>query len=63
MEQRRVIPLDSIVAMDAALYGLKHQSPLVDSIIYAAAKKCKAKLWTQDVDFEGLDGVSYFERE
>ena len=60
MEQGKVIPLDSALAIDAAVYGVKHQLPLADSIIFATAKKFSAELWTQDVDFEGLGGVRYF---
>jgi len=60
MEQGKVIPLDSALAIDAAVYGVKHQLPLADSIIFATAKKVSAELWTQDVDFEGLGGVRYF---
>ena len=60
MEQGRVISLDSALAIDAAVYGARHQLPLADSIIYATARKYNAELWTQDMDFEGLAGVSYF---
>jgi predicted nucleic acid-binding protein len=60
MEQGKVISLDSALAIDAAVYGLKHQLPLADSIIYAIAKKFDAELWTQDGDFEALGGVRYF---
>ncbi|MCW8927157.1 MAG: type II toxin-antitoxin system VapC family toxin [Xanthomonadales bacterium] len=60
MEQGKVIPLDCALAIDAAVLGLQHQLPLADSIIYATAQKYDAQLWTQDADFEGLVGVSYF---
>ena len=60
MEQGKVISLDSALAIDAAVYGARHQLPLADSIIYATARKYNAELWTQDADFEGLAGVSYF---
>lgn len=33
--------------------------PLADSIMLATARSCKATLWTQDADFEGLEGVEY----
>ena len=48
------------LAIDAAVYGLKHKLPLADSIIYATAQKYNAVLWTQDADFEALDDVRYF---
>ena len=62
MEQGKVISLDGALAIDAAVYGIKHQLPLADSIVFATAKKFSAELWTQDVDFEGLGGVRYFAR-
>jgi len=60
MEQGKVISLDSALAVDAAVYGARHQLPLADSIIYATVRKYDAELWTQDADFEGLAGISYF---
>ena len=60
MEQGRVISLDSALAIDAATFGVQYKLPLADSIIFATAQKYNAKLWTQDNDFEGLQGVEYF---
>ena len=60
MEQGKVIELDSALAIDAAVYGLRYKLPLADSIIYATARRYGAVLWTQDVDFETLAGVRYF---
>ena len=60
MKQGKVVSLDGTLAIDAAVYGLNLKLPLADSIIYATAKKFNATLWTQDADFEGLEGVKYF---
>ena len=60
MEQGKVVPLDSALAIDAAVYGLKNKLPLADSIIYATAKKFGAVIWTQDADFKALPGVEYY---
>jgi len=60
MEQGKVVPLDSALTIDAAVYGLKHKLPLADSIIYATAKKFSAVIWTQDADFKPLSDVKYF---
>jgi len=60
MEQGKVVPLDSALAIDAAVYGLKHKLPLADSIIYATAKKFSAVIWTQDADLKPLSDVKYF---
>lgn len=62
MEQGKVVLLDSTLAIDAAVYGLKHKLPLADSIIYATAKWFSAEIWTQDVDFKVLSDVKYFQK-
>lgn len=36
--------------------------PMADSILYATALAHGASLWTQDVDFGGLEGVRCFAR-
>jgi len=60
MNQGLVVPLDSKLAVDAAVMGLELKLPLADSIIYATARKFEALLWTQDTDFKDLPGVEYF---
>ncbi len=60
MQQGRVVALDAGLALQAATLGICHKLPLADSIIYATAQQANALLWTQDADFEGLDGVRYF---
>jgi len=60
MEQGRVVTLDSALAIDAAVFGLKYKLPLADSIIYATSNKFSAVVWTQDADFKALPNVKYF---
>ncbi len=60
MEQGKIIPLDSALAIDAAKYGIDYKLPLADSIIYATGKKFGALIWTQDMDFQSLEGVKYY---
>ncbi len=60
MEQGKVVVLDNGLAVDAACFGIEHKLPLAGSIIYATAQKYGAVLWTQDIDFKGLDGVRYY---
>lgn len=62
MLQGKVVPLDSALAIDAATYGLAYKLPLVDSVIYATARKYDATLWTQDVDFKPLDKVRFYSK-
>lgn len=59
MEQGKVSSLNSALAVDAAKFGIELKLPLADSIIYATGQKFDALIWTQDDDFEGLDGVKY----
>ncbi len=58
MQVGRVSDLDSELALEAA----RHPLPLADSIIYAAAMRHEATLWTQDEHFEDLPNVRYFPR-
>lgn len=58
MQRGTIVPLDLAVALDAALNGL----PMADSLIYATAQRHGAELWSQDADFEGLEGVRYFSK-
>ena len=59
MRQGRVLALDEGLAIEAAEIGASHALPLADSIIYASAQSHDATLWTQDADFEGLEGVEF----
>ena len=59
MRQGHVLVLDEGLAVEAAEIGASHALPLADSIIYASALAHDATLWTQDADFEGLEGVAY----
>ena len=59
MRQGRVVDLDAALALRAAALGLRHKLPLADSIIYATAQSVRGIVWTQDADFERLDGVRY----
>lgn len=62
MQQGRVVALDAALALLAATLGARHKLPLADSIIYATARQGNALVWTQDADFEALDGVRFFEK-
>jgi len=59
MKRGRIIPLDEMLAIDAARFGLQSKLPLADSIIYATARKFDALLWTRDADFKDLPGVMF----
>jgi predicted nucleic acid-binding protein len=59
MMQGTVVGLDLELALDAARLSKALQLPMADSMMLATARKYDAELWTQDADFEGLDGVRY----
>lgn len=60
MEQGRVVDLDRAIALSAARISIDHALPMADSVMLATARKFRATLWTQDADFQGIDGVRYF---
>ncbi|MCJ8274153.1 MAG: type II toxin-antitoxin system VapC family toxin [Psychrosphaera sp.] len=63
MKSGSVKMLDSQLAIDAAQYAVDLKLPLADSIIYATGRKYDALIWTQDNDFESLEGVKYFAKQ
>jgi len=63
MQQGSVIELTSPIALDAARTSAELGLPMADSIILATARACRATLWTQDSDFEGIEGVRYVAHE
>lgn len=58
MQIGQIIDVDSALALEAARYPL----PLADSLIYAAALRHEATVWTQDEPFKGLSNVRFFPR-
>ena len=63
MQQGQVIDLDAALAVAAASIGAAHGLPLADSVVYATARAVGGVVWTQDADFDGLDGVRYVPKE
>lgn len=59
MRQGTVVDLNPVLALDAARLSISLRLPMADSIILATARSHGATLWTQDSDFEGLEGVNY----
>lgn len=59
MQQGQVVDVDAALALEAAQLGRIARLPMADAIILATARRHGAVLWTQDADFEGLDGVKY----
>ena len=61
MRQGKVIPLTESIALTAAAFGIEHNLPLADSIIYAIGIMTDAVILTQDSHFEGLRGVRFLQ--
>jgi toxin FitB len=54
-----LVELTASLALDAAKLSMELKLPMADSIILATARSTGATLWTQDADFEGVEGVRY----
>jgi predicted nucleic acid-binding protein len=59
MRRGVVVDLDDRLALEAAELGVEARLSLADSILLATARSYGADFWTQDSDFEGLEGVRY----
>ncbi len=60
MQQAQVVELTNSIALTAAKISIDYKLPMADSIMLSTARLYNAILWTQDNDFEGIDGVKYF---
>ncbi len=60
MKQGKIIDLSLEIAMKAAKFSHLNKIAMADSIIYTSGKLFNATIWTQDRDFENLEGVKYF---
>lgn len=58
-----LVPLTETVALNAAHTAVEHKLAMADSIIYATAVLCGARLVTSDADFKHLPNVLYLEPE
>ena len=63
MQKGAVVDLGAALAVKAARLSVELKLPLADSVILATARQFGAELWTQDADFEGIEGVQYRKRK
>jgi predicted nucleic acid-binding protein len=63
MRQGLVVDLDADLALEAARLGVELKLPLADSVILGTARLHTAIVWTQDEDFDGMEGVRYFPKQ
>jgi len=59
MQQGSVVDLDASIALAAAKLSTETRLPMADSVMLATARAFRATLWTQDGDFEDIEGVKY----
>jgi len=59
MQEGTMVPLSDDLAVVAAGIALELKLPMTDSLILATARLNRATVWTQDADFERLNGVKY----
>jgi predicted nucleic acid-binding protein len=60
MQKGKIIDLNANIAVDASRLSLQHNLPMADSIILATARAYDCVIWTQDSDFQHIEGVNYF---
>lgn len=62
MQKGSVVELTTRLAIAASRISLQYRLPMADSIILATARDCNATIWTQDIHFENIPGVNYFQK-
>jgi predicted nucleic acid-binding protein len=63
MYHGQVAELTDSIALQAAKISTELKIAMADSIILATARAFNATLWTQDVDFAGMDSVKYCKKK
>jgi predicted nucleic acid-binding protein len=62
MAQGLIVDLNMEIAINAAKISVELRLPMADSIILASARAYSATFWTQDADFQNIEGVLYVEK-
>jgi toxin FitB len=62
MQKGKIVDLTASIAMNASKMSLQHNLPMADSIILATARAYECVIWTQDSDFQNIEGVKYFSK-
>lgn len=60
MRLGRVLDLTDKRAIAASATASRHRLAMADAALYSLALEFEATFWTQDVDYQGLEGVRYF---
>ena len=59
MRLGRVLDLTDARAIAASSVAAQHKLAMADAAMYSMAQEFGAIFWTQDVDYQGLQGVQY----
>ena len=59
MRLGRVLDLTDERTIAASTIASRHRLAMADAAMYSLAQEFEATFWTQDVDYQGLDGVRY----
>ena len=59
MRLGRVLNLTDERAIAASTIASRHRLAMADAAMFSLAQEFEATFWTQDVDYQGLDGVRY----
>ena len=59
MRLGRVLDLTDARAIAASKNSRQHKLAMSDAAMYSMAREFGAEFWTQDIDYQGLPGVSY----
>jgi toxin FitB len=60
MRLGRVLDLTDRRAVAASKVARQHKLAMADAAMYAIAREFDATFWTQDVDYQSLEGVRYY---
>ena len=59
MQQGQIVDLTAAIALSAAKASIERRLPMADSIMLITAQTHGATFWTQDADFDSVEGVKY----
>ena len=63
MQQGRIVDLTATIALSAAKASIERRLPMADSIMLITAQTHDATFWTQDADFNSVEGVKFVARK
>ena len=63
MQQGQIVDLTAAIALSAAKASIERRLPMADSIMLITAQTRGATFWTQDADFDGVEGVKFVARK